>query len=185
MQRRLGMTGHIVALGTAGYFVVWGIRELIARAWPRLGPRRIARYRFRLPAEGRVFLIMISVLFIGSLLGRSNSLLLVFCCLTGPFVINGFLIFAMLQRLTVSRDAPQRMMAGDMPLFRRIARERHLAWTIVAPREPLATRLDAEPGWRRIYADGRAVIHVREPVEWGATVRARRGCRRPRSAGRD
>lgn len=62
-------------------------------------------------------------------------------------------------------DDHQRMMAGDMPLFRRIARERHLAWTIVAPREPLATRLDAEPGWRRIYADGRAVIHVREPVE--------------------
>ncbi|QDT55210.1 hypothetical protein Pan44_32520 [Caulifigura coniformis] len=113
MARRLGMAGHVVTLGAAGYFAIWGLKELIVSAWPRFRTRRIARYRFRLPAEGRVFLVMISVLFIGSLLGRSNSLLLVFCCLIGPFVINGFLIFAMLQRLAVTRDAPLRMMAGE------------------------------------------------------------------------
>ena len=113
MQRRLELAGHIIGLGAAGYIAIWGIKEVVSTAWPRLRSRRLARYRFRLPMEGRVFLIMISVLFIGSLLGRSNSLLLVFCCLTGPFVINGFLIFAMLQRLTVTRDAPLRMMAGE------------------------------------------------------------------------
>ncbi|OAI54278.1 hypothetical protein AYO47_03170 [Planctomyces sp. SCGC AG-212-M04] len=113
MQRRLGLAGHIIGLGAAGYIAIWGVREVITTAWPRIRGKRLARYRFRLPIEGRIFLIMISVLFIGSLLGRSNSLLLVFCCLTGPFVINGGLIFAMLQRLTVSRDAPLRMMAGE------------------------------------------------------------------------
>jgi uncharacterized protein (DUF58 family) len=113
MQRRLGLTGHIVTLGCAGYFVLWGLKEVATAAWPRFGNRRLVRYRFRLPMEGRVFLVMLCVLFIGSLLGRSNSLLLVFCSLAGPFVINGFLIFAMLQRLTVTRDAPQRMMAGE------------------------------------------------------------------------
>ncbi len=113
MLRRLGLTVHIITLGAAGYFVVWGLKEVVAAAWPRMRRRSLGRYRFRLPAEGRVFLIMISVLFIGSLLGRSNSLLLVFCCLTGPFVVNGFLIFAMLQRLTITRDAPVRMMAGE------------------------------------------------------------------------
>ncbi|HVJ87619.1 MAG TPA: DUF58 domain-containing protein [Caulifigura sp.] len=148
MQRRLGLTGHIVTLGAAGYFVVWGIRELVARVWPRFGPRRIARYRFRLPAEGRVFLIMISVLFIGSLLGRSNSLLLVFCCLTGPFVINGFLIFAMLQRLTVSRDAPQRMMAGEC----------------VAVEVQLANRKRVLPTWMMSVRDrAETVTEVIEP----------------------
>jgi len=113
MHRRLGLAGHLIALGAAGYLTIWGLKEVLSAAWPRLRRRSLARYKFRLPAEGRVFLIMISVLFIGSLLGRSNSLLLVFCCLTGPFVINGGLIFAMLQRLTVTRDAPLRMMAGE------------------------------------------------------------------------
>jgi hypothetical protein len=58
-------------------------------------------------------------------------------------------------------DEHQRMMRGDMILFRQVQRRRGLAWTIIAPREPLAAKLDSEPGWRRIYADGRAVIHVR------------------------
>ena len=55
----------------------------------------------------------------------------------------------------------QRMMRGDMALFRRIEHRRNLAWTIIAPHERLASKLDAEPGWRRVYADQRAVIHVR------------------------
>jgi uncharacterized protein (DUF58 family) len=113
MLRRLGMAGHIVALGAAGYLVIWGLKDILSTAWPRMRGRRLVRYRFRIPVEGRIFLIMVSVLFIGSLLGRSNSLLLVFCGLIGPFVINGGLIFSMLQRLTVTRDAPLRMMAGE------------------------------------------------------------------------
>ena len=59
-------------------------------------------------------------------------------------------------------DEHQRMLGGDMPLFRRVAQTRHLAWTIVSPREPLAAKLHAEPGWRRIYADEHAVIHARD-----------------------
>lgn len=62
-------------------------------------------------------------------------------------------------------DDHQRMMRGDMALFRRIARERDLAWTIIAPREPLAGKLDSEPGWHRIYADQRAVIHARDTAK--------------------
>jgi hypothetical protein len=62
-------------------------------------------------------------------------------------------------------DEHQRMLGGDMDLFRRIERGRQLAWTIISPREPLAAKLDAEPGWRRIYADEHAVIHVRDAGE--------------------
>ncbi|MBO9499903.1 MAG: hypothetical protein J7483_10650 [Novosphingobium sp.] len=59
----------------------------------------------------------------------------------------------------------QRMTGGDMALFRRIARERQLGWTILSPREPLAAKLDSEPGWRRAYADEYAVIHVRTAAD--------------------
>ncbi len=84
MQKRLGTPGHLITLGAAGYLVMWGVKECLTTFWPRLGQKSLGRYKFRLPAEGRVFLAMVSVLFIGSLLGRSNSLLLVFCCLIGP-----------------------------------------------------------------------------------------------------
>lgn len=86
----------------------------------------------------------------------------------GPLIFNGIAPFID-GRVDMYGDAfldeHQRMMAGDIDLFRRIARERRLAWTIVSPREPLAAKLDTEPGWRRIHADTRAVIHVRAANE--------------------
>jgi len=35
-------------------------------------------------------------------------------------------------------------------------------WTLLEPGEPLAKAMDVRPGWRRIYADRYAVLHVRE-----------------------
>jgi len=35
-------------------------------------------------------------------------------------------------------------------------------WTLLEPGEPLAKAMDGRPGWRRIYADRYAVLHVRE-----------------------
>ena len=36
-----------------------------------------------------------------------------------------------------------------------------VAWTILSPTSPLVARVDAMPGWRRIYADKWAVVQVR------------------------
>jgi hypothetical protein len=38
---------------------------------------------------------------------------------------------------------------------------RHVAWTILAADNPAVPALDALPGWRRLYADKVAVVHVR------------------------
>jgi hypothetical protein len=54
----------------------------------------------------------------------------------------------------------QRLMRGDMQNFRRAAMRRRIKWTIISPLDPLSRSLDREPGWRRIYADRWAVIHV-------------------------
>jgi hypothetical protein len=45
-----------------------------------------------------------------------------------------------------------------------------VAWTILAPRSPLVARLDATPGWRRLYADRWAVVQVRSPPNPAAVV---------------
>ena len=37
----------------------------------------------------------------------------------------------------------------------------NIAWTILQPGAALVARLDATPGWRRLYADKYAVVHVR------------------------
>jgi hypothetical protein len=40
-----------------------------------------------------------------------------------------------------------------------------IAWTLMAPERPAARLLDHLPGWRRLYADAIAVVHVRgDPV---------------------
>jgi hypothetical protein len=36
-----------------------------------------------------------------------------------------------------------------------------IAWTFFRPSNPAVAQLDRDPGWRRLYADGSVVIHVR------------------------
>jgi hypothetical protein len=55
----------------------------------------------------------------------------------------------------------EKIRTGDMGLFRGTAKKWNIGWTILDPSEPLAAKLDQEPGWRRLYADKWAVIHVR------------------------
>jgi hypothetical protein len=49
----------------------------------------------------------------------------------------------------------------DAPTLRRLLSQYHVAWTILQPSDPTVTLLDAEPGWRRLYADRTAVVHQR------------------------
>jgi uncharacterized protein (DUF58 family) len=113
IHHRLGNVGHWIVLVCGGYFLLWGLTDVAANLSPRVGRGAIGRHRFFLPVEGRVFLVILIILFIGSMLGRSNPLLLVFCCLAGPFVVNGVFIMTMLQKLSVSRTLPSRVMAGE------------------------------------------------------------------------
>jgi len=41
-------------------------------------------------------------------------------------------------------------------------RQYNIAWTIMPPDNPVVAELDHEAGWRRLYADTYAVVHVRE-----------------------
>jgi len=50
---------------------------------------------------------------IGSMLGRSNMLMLVFALMAGPFILNGWIVFSMLKRTQVTRRVPSLSMAGE------------------------------------------------------------------------
>jgi hypothetical protein len=70
-----------------------------------------------------------------------------------------------------------KMLAGDGALFVRELSDRRIGWTLLEPASPLAAVLDRTPGWRRLYADRFAVIHVRTGARQAPQVRPEVGPR--------
>jgi len=52
--------------------------------------------------------------------------------------------------------------AGDPATLEESLSRYRIAWTIFAPDDGIIALLDREPGWRRLYADAVAVVHVRD-----------------------
>jgi hypothetical protein len=50
---------------------------------------------------------------------------------------------------------------GDAAVLAALVERYHIAWSLVQAQAPVAAAFDRLPGWRRAYADDRAVIHVR------------------------
>jgi hypothetical protein len=44
----------------------------------------------------------------------------------------------------------------------RLLEEYGVTWTLISPHRPAVVLLDHLPGWRRLYADDMAVVHVRD-----------------------
>jgi hypothetical protein len=53
----------------------------------------------------------------------------------------------------------------DLADFDRVLEEYRIDATLLAPSTPAVAYLDRLPGWRRVHADGVAVVHVRRPTE--------------------
>lgn len=102
-------------LVVSALFLLWGLDATLQRV--RL-PGRFARsskmLRIAVPRPGLVYLVMMVVMLTGSLLGRSNMLMLVFALMAGPFVLNGWITFSMLRRIRVVRQVPAAVMAGEL-----------------------------------------------------------------------
>ncbi|HUG90443.1 MAG TPA: DUF58 domain-containing protein [Planctomycetaceae bacterium] len=151
-----------VALYAGGAVLVfWGLRQIVTRlvpSWRAGRPRR----RQMLTQPGLVYLGVMVVLFLGSLLGHSNPLMLIFALMIGAFVLNGWITYSMLKRLRVERQIPERTMAG-VPVSVEIAvqnRKRLLAsWLMVVTDrvESDSERLDAEVVLARVPARGRSI----------------------------
>ena len=53
-----------------------------------------------------------------------------------------------------------RIVSPDPAALDAAIRQYHIAWTILPPDNPVVAELDHKPGWRRLYADRYAVVHV-------------------------
>lgn len=63
----------------------------------------------------------------------------------------------------------------DLRTLDQTLRDAHIAWTIFSPAAPVVALMDAHPGWKRLYADQFAVVHVKAPA--GASSKTNGGQR--------
>lgn len=103
---------------------VWGMKTLIETnddgflkrvSVPTQTGQRAAPTRnlWKLPGEGQMYLLMLIILLLGALFGKTNTLMLMFALMAGPFIVNGGVTFAMTRRMMVRRRLPERVMAGE------------------------------------------------------------------------
>jgi hypothetical protein len=87
------------------------------------------------------------------------------------YAFGGYLIFEHVRpfidgRAELYGDAMMglygRLQAGDDAVVESTLKRYGIAWTIFAPDSSIVAILDREPGWRRLYADATAVVHVRD-----------------------
>jgi hypothetical protein len=58
-------------------------------------------------------------------------------------------------------DSYLRAERGDEVTLSQLLDRYGITWTLLKPQQGAVSRLDALPGWRRVYADAEAVIHIR------------------------
>ena len=106
-----------VLIAMAGGLLLWGFRQTFL--WTRQNPsmkRRAVwnRNRMAITREGIAYVAIMSVMFLGAIIGRTNMLMFVFAMMIGPWVLNGWIAFSMLRRTHAKRVLPRRAMAGDL-----------------------------------------------------------------------
>ncbi|THD42486.1 MAG: hypothetical protein E7774_15495 [Bradyrhizobium sp.] len=68
-------------------------------------------------------------------------------------------------------DLYGKIAAGDRETIEATIARYGVSWTIFAPNDPANAAMDHEPGWRRLYADHFAVVHVRDDAGGAAELR--------------
>lgn len=87
------------------------------------------------------------------------------------YAFGGFLIFEHVRPFIDARvelygdgmlNLYDKLRSGDREAVEEALKRYDIAWTIFAPDNRIVAALDREPGWRRLYADATAVVHVRD-----------------------
>jgi hypothetical protein len=87
------------------------------------------------------------------------------------FAFGGYLIFEHVRPFIDARvelygdkmmSLYDKLRTGDRDAVENAIMRYDIAWTIFAPGNRIVSVLDHEPGWRRLYADAIAVVHVRD-----------------------
>src|SRR5580692_138158 len=87
------------------------------------------------------------------------------------YAFGGFLIFEHVRPFIDARvelygdgmlNLYDKLRSIDREAVEEVLERYDIAWTIFAPDNRIVAALDREPGWRRLYADATAVVHVRD-----------------------
>lgn len=166
--RRVDPATRLLFGGLGVLFTLWGVREILSRLLPSLRSYDRPQNRITVPRPGLVYLVIMAVMFVGSLLGRSNMLMLVFALMIGPWVLNGWITFNMLKRTRVERRVPPHAMAGEVVTAEIILhnRKRWIAGWLMAVRDRITgphEQLEADVLFARVPARSTrsAVYHLR------------------------
>lgn len=106
-----------VLIAMAIGLVLWGMRRSLraAHSSQTATNRPIwNRNRMAITREGIVYVTIMSVMFLGSIIGRTNMLMFVFAMMIGPWVLNGWIAFSMVRRTNAKRVLPHRAIAGEL-----------------------------------------------------------------------
>jgi uncharacterized protein (DUF58 family) len=149
--------------GVAIALLLWGTIRSFSDLPLRTTRRRrfgFGRHRVSLPRPGQFYLVIMIVIFSGSLLGRSNMLMLVFSLMAGPFVVNGWITYSMLKRTAVERVVAERAMAGEPITVELVLvnRKRLMNCWLMSAHDAIQNgeeRLDASVLFARVPAGGR------------------------------
>lgn len=103
-----------VLIAAAVGLLLWGIRRVLAPGRGTVGRPRWNRNRMAITREGIAYVTIMSVMFLGAIIGRTNMLMFVFAMMIGPWVLNGWIAFSMVRRMQAKRVLPYRVMSGEM-----------------------------------------------------------------------
>lgn len=102
-------------ISLAAYLLFFGARQtMLAMNSSGVRSARWNRHRMAVTRAGIVYVIIMSVMFIGSILGKTNMLMFVFAMMIGPWVLNGWIAFSMLRKTHAKRTLPRRATAGEL-----------------------------------------------------------------------
>ena len=115
-ERWVGFSRWVLITLAVG-LLLWGVKQLLTSARSKqIATRRPVwnRNRMAITREGIVYVTIMSVMFLGSIIGRTNMLMFVFAMMIGPWVLNGWIAFSMVRRTHTKRILPHRVMAGEL-----------------------------------------------------------------------
>ena len=115
-NRWIGFSRWVLVASAVG-LLLWGVRQFlvaIRSSQPGAGRRTWNRNRMSITREGITYVTIMTVMFLGSIIGHTNMLMFVFAMMIGPWVLNGWIAFTMLRKMHAKRVLPRRAMAGEM-----------------------------------------------------------------------
>ncbi|MEZ6124567.1 MAG: DUF58 domain-containing protein [Planctomycetaceae bacterium] len=150
----IGLGILLLLMGTVN--VLYGRR--IAQVMHRFGRRS----RVVVPREGMAYLGIMLVLAVGALLGQRNMPLLLFGMMAGPFIVNGWIVYGMLDGISLRRHAPRRASVGE---FVSVELEVHNGKKLLTSRMlDVRDRIEAVPAVRGVPEQEGSVTFVQVPA---------------------